>query len=112
MNGPYRFPAGLISLAVSWRFGSCARNAAGLPGIAAPAVGNGFAKVEAAEMRREVVIETKPVAEFFADRVAEPAHRAPTSREPVEEPMQEAPMSVFEEELDVPAYLRQGKLLN
>jgi hypothetical protein len=46
------------------------------------------------------VVEAKPAADFFADR----------TREPIPEPV--AAAAVFEEELDVPAYLRQGKLLN
>jgi cell division protein FtsZ len=62
--------------------------------------------------RREFVIESKPPAEFFTERPAEPVHPASAVREPAEEPLPMAAAPVFEEELDVPAYLRQGKLLN
>jgi cell division protein FtsZ len=62
---------------------------------------------------RESVIEPKPPAEFFAERAMEVAWTEPA---PPPIPAPEAPMpaasAVFEEELDVPAYLRQGKLLN
>jgi cell division protein FtsZ len=70
-------------------------------------IATGFAK---AEDKRESVVEPKPAAEFFADRTH--AHE-PTPPPPVvEEPVPVAAAPVFEEELDVPAYLRQGKLLN
>jgi cell division protein FtsZ len=70
---------------------------------------------------RESVIEPKPAAEFFADRTPEPMWAEPALPTPpavapappvVEAPMPMAAAPVFEEELDVPAYLRQGKLLN
>lgn len=52
--------------------------------------------------------------EFFADRKVEPepvpAAAASIGRSEPEEPVFEEP--VYDEELDVPAYLRQGKLLN
>ncbi len=69
-------------------------------------IATGFAK---AQEVRESAVEAKPASEFFADRPAEPAHAAPVPPLPAEEPL---PASVFEEELDVPAYVRQGKLLN
>jgi cell division protein FtsZ len=54
------------------------------------------------EDRRESVIAPQPAVDFFAERMPEQAA----------EPMTTASAPVFEEELDVPAYLRQGKLLN
>ena len=71
-------------------------------------IATGFTKVEET---RESVIEARPGADFFTERVPETAHVPPPVAEPVEEPMPAA-AAVFEEELDVPAYLRQGKLLN
>jgi cell division protein FtsZ len=60
------------------------------------------------EERREPEVAPKPAADFFAER----AHERPAP-EPAAEPMPVATATqVFEEELDVPAYLRQGKLLN
>jgi cell division protein FtsZ len=73
-------------------------------------IATGFTKPED---KRESVIEPRPVSEFFAERQSEPfgsARIAPTT-ERVEEPIP-ASTSSFDEELDVPAYLRQGKLLN
>jgi cell division protein FtsZ len=79
-------------------------------------IATGFTKREDA---RESLVEPKPASEFFAERGAEtgwvepvppsvhPVVEAPAAREPI---LSAAP--VFEEELDVPAYLRQGKLLN
>ncbi|HWF09990.1 MAG TPA: cell division protein FtsZ [Bryobacteraceae bacterium] len=61
---------------------------------------------------RESVIEPKPPVEFFAERAPEPAPPPPAAPPVVEAPMPMAAATVFEEELDVPAYLRQGKLLN
>ena len=72
-------------------------------------IATGFMKAEAADTKRELVVETKPVAEFFAERAHEPTNGVPG---PAEAPMPVAAPQVFEEELDVPAYLRQGKLLN
>jgi cell division protein FtsZ len=61
-----------------------------------------------AEEKREPEVAPKAAAEFFAERT--PEKPAP---EPAPEPMPVAAAAqVFEEELDVPAYLRQGKLLN
>jgi cell division protein FtsZ len=82
--------------------------------IANPAMGDsvkvtviatGFARPEATgstDAKRESPIAPPPASEFFAERRQEEAS-API-------PATSAP--VFEEELDVPAYLRQGKLLN
>jgi cell division protein FtsZ len=60
------------------------------------------------EDKRESVIEPKPAVEFFVERAPEP----PPVPEVVEPVIPAVAAPVFEEELDVPAYLRQGKLLN
>jgi cell division protein FtsZ len=94
-------------------FGVIANEAMG-DSVKVTVIATGFARPEekdAKEVRRESVIEPKPVPEFFSDRSAEPAN-IPVMREPVVEPLPVAAAPVFEEELDVPAYLRQGKLLN
>jgi hypothetical protein len=67
-------------------------------------IATGFTKPED---KRESVVEPKPASEFFSERAPETAHAAP-----VPEPMPATAAQVFEEELDVPAYLRQGKMLN
>jgi cell division protein FtsZ len=67
-------------------------------------IATGFTQVEE---KREPEVMPKPAAEFFAERT--PERPAP---EPAADPMPVAAAQVFEEELDVPAYLRQGKLLN
>jgi cell division protein FtsZ len=76
-------------------------------------IATGFA---AEEERREPVFEARPVGDFFVER---PAAAGPVAvpvvviQEPVvqvAEPVVAAP--VYEDDLDVPAYLRQGKLLN
>jgi cell division protein FtsZ len=54
------------------------------------------------EAKGESVMTPQPSSDFFTDRTPEPAP----------EPLPAAAAPVFEEELDVPAYLRQGKLLN
>jgi cell division protein FtsZ len=64
---------------------------------------------------RESVIEVKPVADFFAERnpemaIAETPAPVPAAKQESVDPSLFEP--VFEEDLDVPAYLRQGKLLN
>jgi len=82
-------------------FGVIANEAMG-DSVKVTVIATGFTKPED---KRESVVEAKPVADFFADRTPEPA-----SAPPAQEPMPAA--AVFEEELDVPAYLRQGKLLN
>jgi cell division protein FtsZ len=83
--------------------------------IANPAMGDsvkvtviatGFTKPEDS---RESVVASIPAADFFADRETR-ATAPPATPEPSREPMPAAP--VYEEELDIPAYLRQGKLLN
>jgi cell division protein FtsZ len=77
-------------------------------------IATGFMKVED---KRESAVEPKPAVDFFTDRpavAAEPAHM-PAPPVAVPELVEESSMSAslaFEEELDVPAYLRQGKLLN
>jgi cell division protein FtsZ len=91
-------------------FGVIANDAMG-DSVKVTVIATGFMKQEAFDARREVAIESKPVAEFFADRAQESANGVPVP-EPVAVPMPVNPPSVFEEELDVPAYLRQGKLLN
>jgi cell division protein FtsZ len=96
-------------------FGVIANEAMG-DNVKVTIIATGFSKPES---KREPVIEVKPVAEFFAERALEPVTHvpvhtspAPISHEPAEEPLPMTAQSVFEEELDVPAYLRQGKLLN
>ena len=71
-------------------------------------IATGFTKVEEI---REAAIEALPPSDFFAERTAG-SQPAPMVREPVASPMQVEPASIYEEDLDVPAYLRQGKLLN
>ena len=74
-------------------------------------IATGFTKQEES---RESIVEAKPATEFFTERAPEttPVPPPPVIHEPIEEPMPMAASAVFEEELDVPAYLRQGKLLN
>jgi cell division protein FtsZ len=64
-----------------------------------------------AEERREFTVETRLPGEFFTERPLEPA-RPMAVPDPIAEPGPAGAPSAFEEELDVPAYLRQGKLLN
>ncbi len=73
-------------------------------------IATGFAKpVE----KRESVIEPVPAADFLANGRSANGCRHPVPAPPVAEPMEvEMDMGAFEEDLDVPAYLRQGKLLN
>jgi len=77
-------------------------------------IATGFAKEEE---RREPIFEARPAADFFVERpaaAAPAAAPAPPSAvaepEPEPEPAAAAPPQVFEDDLDVPAYLRQGKL--
>jgi cell division protein FtsZ len=91
-------------------FGVIANEAMG-DSVKVTVIATGFVRPEEKEVKRELVIEPRPVSEFFTERPAEPGHVAPV-REPVVEPVPVAAAPVFEEELDVPAYLRQGKLLN
>jgi cell division protein FtsZ len=64
------------------------------------------------EDRRESVLASRPVSDFFVERSSEaavpPVVEAPAP--PAMTAVAAAP--VFEDDLDVPAYLRQGKLLN
>jgi cell division protein FtsZ len=66
---------------------------------------------EKEEEKRESILEPRPASEFFSERTTPAASAAPPAA-PVIDPVPAAPAAVFEEELDVPAYLRQGKLLN
>jgi cell division protein FtsZ len=91
-------------------FGVIANEAMG-DSVKVTVIATGFVRPEEKEVGRELVIEPKPVSEFFTDRSGEPAN-IPPAREPAAEPRPVAAAPVFEEELDVPAYLRQGKLLN
>ncbi len=78
-------------------------------------IATGFAKEED---QREPAIEARPAADFFSERPldafvpAPPPVQAPVVQPLVEAVAAPAPAPVFEDELDVPAYLRQGKLLN
>jgi cell division protein FtsZ len=75
-------------------------------------IATGFAS---AEECRDGAIEIRTANEFFAERsLSQPAHVASAAPgpEPHPEPSPTNGAPVFEEELDVPAYLRQGKLLN
>jgi cell division protein FtsZ len=85
-------------------FGVIANEAMG-DSVKVTVIATGFSK---AEDKRESIVEPKPAAEFFADR----SHSPGPPPAVVEEPVPVAAAPVFEEELDVPAYLRQGKLLN
>ena len=80
-------------------------------------IATGFAKEEE---RREAIFEVRPGTDFFAERAgaaapppatpAVPAAHAEAEHEP--EAVAAVAPQVFEDDLDVPAYLRQGKLLN
>ncbi len=83
-------------------------------------IATGFAPVEE---KRESAIEIRAVNEFFTERTPEstPAPAIPSpvtvpagvmAAEGAPEPIAANGAGMFEEELDVPAYLRQGKLLN
>jgi cell division protein FtsZ len=72
-------------------------------------IATGFAKQTDT---RGPLIEAVPASAFFAERseqAAMAAPPAPATPDPIPEPM---PAAVFEDDLDVPAYLRQGKMLN
>lgn len=76
-------------------------------------IATGFSRPAETEARREPTVETRSVSDFFSERPAEAAIAAAAPAAPSPEPMPvPAANGVFEEELDVPAYLRQGKLLN
>jgi len=89
-------------------FGVIASDAMG-DSVKVTVIATGFSKPED---KMHSVIEPKPAAEFFSERSAEQIRIEPHPPAPVEEPLPLAANSAFEEELDVPAYLRQGKLLN
>ena len=90
-------------------FGVIARESMG-DTVKVTVIATGFGK-EKEEDRREPAIEVRPPADFFTDRGgAVPVRVIP---EPVlEPPPVAASAAIFEDELDVPAYVRQGKLLN
>ena len=74
-------------------------------------IATGFTKPETREdkeVTRESAVAPLPTSDFFAERSPD----FTPGVAPVPEPLPAAAASVFEEELDVPAYLRQGKLLN
>lgn len=80
-------------------------------------IATGFSRPEPAkDDRRESIIEALPPSDFFSERASEPAGAPPAPAMPPHyEPdavSVAAAATAFEEELDVPAYLRQGKLLN
>jgi len=95
-------------------FGVIANEAMG-ESVKVTVIATGFTKPQD---KRESVVEVKPAADFFSDRPpqSEPASAAHIPAPPIpdlmEEPVPMASSVAFEEELDVPAYLRQGKLLN
>jgi hypothetical protein len=72
-------------------------------------IATGFAKPAD---KRESLIEPKPASEFFTERTLDPIPAPAPVVEPLGVEMPMAMGSAFDEELDVPAYLRQGKLLN
>ena len=90
-------------------FGVIARESMG-DTVKVTVIATGFSKEED---KREPALEVRPPADFFTDRPA--ATPVTVIQEPVPEPPPPAPAAaanIFEDELDVPAYLRQGKLLN
>jgi cell division protein FtsZ len=72
-------------------------------------IATGFAKPAD---KRESSIEPKPASEFFTERTLDPIPAPTPVIEPIEAGMPMTMASAFDEDLDVPAYLRQGKLLN
>lgn len=90
-------------------FGLIANDAMG-DSVKVTVIATGFAPVDSI---REPVIEVRSRDEFFSDREPEPA--AQPAATPVPPPVEELIVMAapaFEEELDVPAYLRKGKMLN
>jgi cell division protein FtsZ len=87
-------------------FGVIANDAMG-DSVKITVIATGFPKPEE---RRDSLVESKPANEFFAERDNQAPR--PAGPEPAGEPAPAGATPVFEEELDVPAYLRQGKLLN
>lgn len=79
-------------------------------------IATGFSRPAEPEVKRESVVAPLSVDDFFAERMPEtPLQAAAPAPVPVPEPQPvaaAAAAAAFEEELDVPAYLRQGKLLN
>jgi cell division protein FtsZ len=71
-------------------------------------IATGFGK----EDLREPAIEVRPASNFFSQRAVSETAPAPVVEPAPEPPTAVAPAPVFEDDLDVPAYLRQGKLLN
>ncbi len=72
-------------------------------------IATGFVKEEE---KREPALEMKAGSDFFTERAVEPV-QAPAVVPPPPAPAAVAAAApVFEDDLDVPAYLRQGKLLN
>jgi cell division protein FtsZ len=92
-------------------FGVIARESMG-DTVKVTIIATGFVKEDE---KREPAIEVRLAAEFFTERSASPVPApAPLPETPAPMPIvaAPAPAPVFEDELDVPAYLRQGKLLN
>jgi hypothetical protein len=57
-------------------------------------------------------MEARTAGEFFTERAVEPAPAVAAAPAPEAPPPAIPSAPVFDDELDVPAYLRQGKLLN
>ena len=74
-------------------------------------IATGFAQEEE---RREPVFEARPGGDFFVERPAAGPAAVPVVviQEPVGQVAEPVVAPVYEADLDVPAYLRQGKLLN
>jgi cell division protein FtsZ len=68
-------------------------------------IATGFSK----HIDMEPLIEALPASAFFAERAAAEAN---TGAAPANSESAAAPAAPFDDDLDVPAYLRQGKLLN
>jgi cell division protein FtsZ len=91
-------------------FGVIARESMG-DTVKVTVIATGFGKEED---KREPAIEVRPPADFFSERAAAAAAAATVPEAPPAPPAPPPATSatIFEDELDVPAYLRQGKLLN
>ncbi len=89
-------------------FGVIANDAMG-DSVKVTVIATGFAPAVTEDVR-EPAIQPKPAAEFFADRTPAEPHAPAPALDPVIAEMYAEP--AFDEDLDVPAYLRQGKLLN
>ncbi|HWE50755.1 MAG TPA: cell division protein FtsZ [Bryobacteraceae bacterium] len=101
-------------------FGVIANDAMG-DSVKVTVIATGFAPAAVVEDVRESVIEAKPAPEFFTERTPEPLttpeYATAAPRHQAMDPVLDQPElgfaePAFDEELDVPAYLRQGKLLN